>query len=96
MSGKTCPPEGANELPQPQIRVRGNELRPSVDRSVDAADVGVCATTSDTASPAALLSPSRLVKSLHYVRNGAIARVGVGGTLITACTRSCAVAPVVL
>ena len=35
--------------PQPQIRVRGrNELHPSVDTSVDAADVGVHATTSDT------------------------------------------------
>ena len=31
--------------PQPQIRVRGsNELHPSVDTSVDAADVDVCAT----------------------------------------------------
>ena len=33
------------ESPQPQIRVRErHELRPSVDMSVDAADVGVCAT----------------------------------------------------
>ena len=35
--------------PRSQIRLRErNELRPGVDKSVDAADVGVCATTSDT------------------------------------------------
>ncbi len=34
--------------PQPQIRARGrNELHLGVDTSFDAADVGVCATTSD-------------------------------------------------
>ena len=40
---------GKEKSPQPQIRVRERkELRPGVDMSVDAADVGVCATTSGT------------------------------------------------
>ena len=40
---------GSEKSPQPRIRVRGRkELRPGADMSVDAADVGVCATTSGT------------------------------------------------
>ena len=40
---------GSGRHLSPQTRVLWrNELRPGVDTSVDAADVGVCATTSDT------------------------------------------------
>ena len=44
--------EAVKESAQAQIRVRQrNESRPGVDTSVDAANVGVCATTSVTRSP---------------------------------------------
>ena len=49
-SKKTTP--GAAESPKHPARVGGcNELRPCVDTSVDAADVGVCVTTSGTGAP---------------------------------------------